>query len=81
MDISYDAWVTVFPPEDVGTDIVRTASRLMPRSVFRDENLRNQTFQAHKDAIETVSNFYEVSLERDLFTNGTYRASSYLVFK
>jgi hypothetical protein len=51
---SHDAWVVVFPEEDEGTDVVRTVSRLMPRSVFEDDNLRNQTLLAHKNAIDSV---------------------------
>lgn len=50
-DNFHDAWEPAFPQEYVGTDVVKTASRLMPRSVFTDASLRNQTFQAHKDAI------------------------------
>ncbi|KAI9651291.1 hypothetical protein NHQ30_001329 [Ciborinia camelliae] len=51
-DNFHDAWVPSFPEEYVGTDVVKTASRLMPRSVFGSDDLRNQTFQAHKSAIE-----------------------------
>ncbi|KAK6592235.1 hypothetical protein QC760_008259 [Botrytis cinerea] len=51
-DNFHDAWVVSFPEEYVGTDIVKTASRLMPRSVFEDDDLRNQTFAAHKSAVE-----------------------------
>ncbi|KAF7858038.1 hypothetical protein EAF04_009394 [Stromatinia cepivora] len=51
-DNFHDAWVPSFPEEYVGTDVVKTASRLMPRSVFADDDLRNQTFAAHKSAVE-----------------------------
>ncbi|RAL58974.1 hypothetical protein DID88_009265 [Monilinia fructigena] len=51
-DNFHDAWVPAFPQEYIGTDVVKTASRLMPRSVFSDDNLRNQTFAAHKAAVE-----------------------------
>jgi FAD/FMN-containing dehydrogenase len=53
-DNFHDAWAVSFPQEYVGTDVVKTASRLMPRSVFQDDGLRNRTFEAHKDAIEQV---------------------------
>lgn len=56
---SYDAWVVAFPQEYVGTDVVKTASRLIPRSVFQDDDLRNQMFAALKDGIvEQVRCFY-----------------------
>lgn len=43
-----------FPQEFVGTDGVKTASRLLPRSVFQSDDLRNQTWAAYKDAISQV---------------------------
>ncbi|PYH91117.1 oxidoreductase [Aspergillus ellipticus CBS 707.79] len=49
---SHDVWEVAFPLESVGSDVVKTASRLLPRSVFEAEELRNQTLLAHKDAIE-----------------------------
>jgi hypothetical protein len=48
----YDAWEPSFPQEYVGTDGVKTASRLIPRSVFQDADLLNKTFAAHKDAVK-----------------------------
>ncbi|ESZ91317.1 FAD binding domain protein [Sclerotinia borealis F-4128] len=51
-DNFHDAWAPSFPEEYVGTDVVKTASRLMPRSVFIDDDLRNQTFAAHRAAVE-----------------------------
>lgn len=53
--ISYDVWVDAFPQEYVGTDVVKTASRLLPRSVFQSDILRNKTLAAYKDAVEQVS--------------------------
>jgi hypothetical protein len=54
--ISHDVWVNAFPQEYVGTDVVKTASRLLPRSVFQNETLLNKTSAAYKDAVEKVSN-------------------------
>jgi hypothetical protein len=51
---SYDAWLPAFPQEYVGTDVVKTASRLLPRSVFQSDDLRNQTWAAYKDAVDQV---------------------------
>ncbi|KAJ5326296.1 FAD linked oxidase N-terminal [Penicillium brevicompactum] len=51
-DNFHDAWVVSFPEEYVGTDVVKTASRLLPRSVFQSDNLRNQTWAAYKDAVD-----------------------------
>jgi len=51
-DNFHDPWAAAFPQEYVGVAAVKTASRLMPRSVFEDQSLRNQTYLAHKDAIE-----------------------------
>lgn len=51
---SHDAWVVSFPEEYVGTDVVKTASRLLPRSVFQSDDLRNQTRAAYKDAVDQV---------------------------
>ncbi|RDW88457.1 FAD binding protein-1 [Coleophoma cylindrospora] len=50
-DNFYDAWSGAFPQEYVGGATVKTASRLMPRSLFEDESSRNATFLAHKQAI------------------------------
>ncbi|KAJ5176563.1 FAD linked oxidase N-terminal [Penicillium canariense] len=50
-DNFYDAWVEAFPQEYVGTDVVKTASRLLPRSVFQSDDLRNQTWAAYRDAV------------------------------
>ncbi|KAJ5804104.1 CAZyme family AA7 [Penicillium psychrosexuale] len=50
-DNFHDAWAVAFPQEYVGTDVVKTASRLLPRSVFQSDDLRNQTWAAYKDAI------------------------------
>lgn len=51
-DNFHDAWAVSFPQEYVGTSGVKTASRLIPRSVFQSDSLRNRTFLAHKDAVE-----------------------------
>ncbi|GIK00952.1 hypothetical protein Aspvir_004982 [Aspergillus viridinutans] len=51
-DNFHDAWAVAFPQEYVGTALVKTASRLMPRSVFQDDSLRDRIFLAHQDAIE-----------------------------
>ncbi|KAL3478334.1 hypothetical protein BJX99DRAFT_224640 [Aspergillus californicus] len=51
-DNYHDAWVVAFPQEYVGTALVKTASRLMPRTVFEDDESRESLFAAHKDAIE-----------------------------
>ncbi|CAG8929299.1 unnamed protein product [Penicillium salamii] len=51
-DNFHDAWVVSFPEEYVGTDVVKTASRLLPRSVFKSDDLRNQTWAAYQDAVE-----------------------------
>ncbi|GIC90307.1 FAD-binding oxidoreductase [Aspergillus udagawae] len=51
-DNFHDVWAVAFPQEYVGTALVKTASRLMPRSVFQGDSLRSRTFLAHKDAIE-----------------------------
>lgn len=54
---SYDAWAGAFPQEYVGGATVKTASRLIPRSVFQDDSSRNATFLAHKQAIVEVDLF------------------------
>ncbi|KAE8415272.1 hypothetical protein BDV36DRAFT_311144 [Aspergillus pseudocaelatus] len=51
-DNFHDAWVVAFPQEFAGGAAVKTASRLMPRSVFQDDTLRQRTYAAHKDATE-----------------------------
>ncbi|KAJ6002367.1 FAD linked oxidase N-terminal [Penicillium sp. IBT 35674x] len=51
-DNFYDVWVNAFPQEYVGTDVVKTASRLLPRSVFQSDTLRNKTWAAYKDAVD-----------------------------
>ncbi|PWY85073.1 FAD binding domain protein [Aspergillus heteromorphus CBS 117.55] len=51
-DNFHDVWEVAFPLESVGSDVVKTASRLLPRSVFETEELRNRNLLAHKDAIE-----------------------------
>ncbi|KAE8146591.1 hypothetical protein BDV25DRAFT_162183 [Aspergillus avenaceus] len=51
-DNFHDTWAVAFPQEYVGTAMVKTASRLMPRSVFQSATLRERTFAAHQDAIE-----------------------------
>ncbi|KAB8241573.1 hypothetical protein BDV35DRAFT_400819 [Aspergillus flavus] len=48
----HDAWAVASPKEYVGAAAVKTTSRLMPRSVFQDDTLRQRTYAAHKDAIE-----------------------------
>ncbi|KAE8356043.1 hypothetical protein BDV28DRAFT_7130 [Aspergillus coremiiformis] len=40
------------PQEYIGGTVVKTASRLMPRSVFQDNTLHQRTFAAHKDGVE-----------------------------
>ncbi|KAL4986609.1 hypothetical protein BDW68DRAFT_178627 [Aspergillus falconensis] len=51
-DNFHDVWEVAFPQEYVGTALVKTASRLMPRSIFADDTSRGSLFAAHKDAIE-----------------------------
>ncbi|KAJ5490416.1 FAD linked oxidase N-terminal [Penicillium expansum] len=53
-DNFHDAWVVSFPQEYVGTDVVKTASRLLPRSVFQSDDLRNQTWAAYRDAVNQI---------------------------
>ncbi|KAJ5502342.1 FAD linked oxidase N-terminal [Penicillium fimorum] len=50
-DNFHDAWEVAFPQEFVGTDVVKTASRLLPRGVFQSDDLRNQTWAAYRDAV------------------------------
>ncbi|EED18850.1 conserved hypothetical protein [Talaromyces stipitatus ATCC 10500] len=50
-DNFHDSWVVAFPEEKVGQDVVKLASRLMPRSVIHDTTLRNQLVDAIQDAI------------------------------
>ncbi|KAJ5980482.1 CAZyme family AA7 [Penicillium waksmanii] len=57
-DNFHDAWVGAFPQEYVGADVVKTASRLLPRSVFQSDDLRNQTFESFKDAIIKSSSLF-----------------------
>ncbi|KAJ5111146.1 CAZyme family AA7 [Penicillium argentinense] len=52
---SHYAWVEAFPREYVGTDVGKTASRLLPRNVFQSDDLRDQTWAAYKDAVEQCS--------------------------
>lgn len=52
---SYDAWVVAFPEEKVGQDVVKLASRLMPRYVIHNGTLRNQLVDALQSAIDQVS--------------------------
>ncbi|KAL4814967.1 hypothetical protein BDW67DRAFT_186262 [Aspergillus spinulosporus] len=51
-DNFHDVWEVAFPQEYVGTALVKTASRLMPRDIFTNETSRASLFAAHKDAIE-----------------------------
>ncbi|KAL4976919.1 FAD binding domain protein [Aspergillus desertorum] len=51
-DNFHDVWEVAFPQEYVGTALVKTASRLMPRSIFTNNTSRASLFDAHKDAIE-----------------------------
>ncbi|KAL4861396.1 hypothetical protein BDV12DRAFT_208053 [Aspergillus spectabilis] len=51
-DNFHDVWKAAFPQEAVGTAMVKTASRLMPRSIFQDDDLRKRTYAAHRDAID-----------------------------
>ncbi|KAJ5447048.1 FAD-binding type 2 [Penicillium cf. griseofulvum] len=50
-DNFHDPWVVAFPKEPIGTDVAKTASRLLPRSVFQSDDLRTQTLTAYRDAI------------------------------
>ncbi|KAJ5373241.1 FAD linked oxidase N-terminal [Penicillium concentricum] len=50
-DNFHDAWEQAFPQEYVGTDVVKTASRLLPRNVFQSDDLRKQTWAAYRDAV------------------------------
>jgi hypothetical protein len=52
---SHDVWEVAFPQEYVGTALVKTASRLMPRDIFTNDTSRANLFAAHKDAIEKVT--------------------------
>ncbi|KAL4942363.1 hypothetical protein BDV06DRAFT_211874 [Aspergillus oleicola] len=51
-DNYHDVWEVAFPQEYVGTALVKTASRLMPRSIFTNDASRESLFAAHKDGIE-----------------------------
>ncbi|KAE8391210.1 hypothetical protein BDV23DRAFT_182731 [Aspergillus alliaceus] len=51
-DNFHDTWVVAFPQEFAGGAGVKTASRLIPRSVFQSDTLRQRTAAAHKDAID-----------------------------
>ncbi|KAL4806377.1 FAD binding domain protein [Aspergillus unguis] len=51
-DNYHDVWQAAFPQEYVGTALVKTASRLMPRSILTDDSSRESLFAAHMDAIE-----------------------------
>ncbi|KAL4900866.1 hypothetical protein BDW74DRAFT_188064 [Aspergillus multicolor] len=51
-DNYHDVWEVAFPQEYVGTALVKTASRLMPREILTDDTSRSSLFAAHKDAIE-----------------------------
>ncbi|OJJ43548.1 hypothetical protein ASPZODRAFT_145903 [Penicilliopsis zonata CBS 506.65] len=51
-DNFHDAWSAAFPQEYVGTDLVKTASRLLPRKVFQSTELLKQTWEAYRDAVE-----------------------------
>jgi hypothetical protein len=53
-DISQDPWKAAFPAEAVGAAMVKTASRLIPRSVFQDDDLRQRTYAAHRDGVDNV---------------------------
>ncbi|OKL61707.1 hypothetical protein UA08_02339 [Talaromyces atroroseus] len=48
----HDVWVVAFPQEYVGTDATKFGSRLIPRNVFQDEELRRELFIAHENAID-----------------------------
>lgn len=69
---SHDAWVVSFPEEYVGTDVVKTASRLLPRSVFQSDDLRNQTWAAYKDAVDQV--------RRSILSNPRVDCANYIRF-
>ncbi|PWY96757.1 FAD-binding domain-containing protein [Aspergillus sclerotioniger CBS 115572] len=51
-DNFHDVWKVAFPLEAGGSDVVKTDSRLLPRKVFRSQDLRHRNFLAQKDAIE-----------------------------
>ncbi|KAL2840646.1 FAD binding domain protein, partial [Aspergillus pseudodeflectus] len=51
-DNFHDPWKAAFPQEAVGAAMVKTASRLMPRSVFQDDDLRQRTYAAHRDGVD-----------------------------
>ncbi|KAL4969926.1 FAD-binding oxidoreductase [Aspergillus stella-maris] len=51
-DNYHDVWEVAFPQEYVGTALVKTASRLMPRSVFTDDTSRDSLSTAHKDGVD-----------------------------
>ncbi|KAL4878128.1 FAD binding domain protein [Aspergillus karnatakaensis] len=68
-DNFHDAWKPAFPAEAVGAAMVKTASRLMPRSVFQDDNLLQRVKDAHKDAIEQglfVASFHITGTGKDV---------------
>ena len=52
---SHDVWEVAFPQEYVGTALVKTASRLMPRDIFTNDTSRASLFAAHKDAVNKVA--------------------------
>jgi len=51
-DNYYDAWWAGFPLEPWSQSTVRTASRLFPRSNWKDEGKRNATFNAIRSVVE-----------------------------
>ncbi|KAI1496539.1 FAD binding domain-containing protein [Biscogniauxia marginata] len=51
-DDFYDAWYASFPVEPWGSNAVRQASRLFPRSNWQDTQKLNATFEAIKSVVE-----------------------------
>ncbi|CAK43437.1 restculine oxidase precursor [Aspergillus niger] len=52
-DNFYEVWEEDnFPLETGGLDIYKLASRLLPRNVFENQDLRNRNFLAQKDAVD-----------------------------
>ncbi|KAF5004969.1 hypothetical protein FDECE_8565 [Fusarium decemcellulare] len=54
-DNFYDTWKNHFPTESVGASTVRTASRLIPRKNWDDEELRNKTMNTIQGIVEEGS--------------------------
>ncbi|KAJ2902229.1 putative fad binding domain protein [Zalerion maritima] len=48
----YDAWYAIFPLETAGTTVMKTASRLWPKSSWDDATSLNATFEAIRETVE-----------------------------